>query len=543
MSVSQRDTQLIELKDLVKTLTDTIAALNKRLEEADARETAHLEKEQILEEKIQYLLQQLYGRSSEKRHPDFPGQLSFFDEAETEYTPEEENGEYEGEQVSFVRKKSHKTTIDEKYKNLPTVKKVEDLSEEEKICKECGAALVPMGEELIRRELDYTPAKFRIIEVYSKTYECRECKKHGIPTIVRARDGRPHMIHGMASASTVAWVMYQKYVNGLPLYRQEKDWKNYGAEVERGTLANWIIKNATDFFKPMCDFFRAHILSRPQVMADETPVQVLHEDGRTAQQKSYMWVFRVGEYLDKPAIVYKYAPSRSGYVAEQFLRDYSGYLMCDGFSGYNVLPNIHRVGCWAHARRYLLDAVPKKDQWDLSIPAMQGVDYIDKLFHLEHRIHAKDLTFDQIKERRLREETPVLEGLWSWLEKQTPKKSSKFYKAVVYLRNQRPYLEEYLKDGACSFSNNASERCCKDFVVGRKNWLFSSSTKGADASAYTYSIVQTAKANDVNVYHYLCFLLDNAAGIVEKEADLEKYAPWNESVKKEIKRREEESRQ
>ena len=534
MPISQYEKQLIELKDTIKALHTSIDILNKNLEEANAREEAHIEKERILEEQVKYLTNKLYGSSSEKRSLPFPGQINLFDEVEVEATPDLE---FETEDVSFKRKKKAKITNEEKYDGLPTVKKYEDVPEEERFCKECGAPLSPMGEELLRRELEFTPAKVRVVEVYSKTYVCNECKKHGIPTIVRGRDGKPHMIHGMASSSTVAWIMYQKFVNSIPLYRQERDWQLYGVGINRGTAANWIIKNAEDFFKPMCFFFRDHILSRFQSMADETPIQVLKEEGRTSQQKSYMWVFRTGEFLDKPAIVYIYAPTRSGHVAEEFFKDYDGYVMCDGFSGYNVPLKIRRVGCWAHARRYLLDAVPKKNQWDLSVPAMQGVQYINKLFEIEKKIHSKDLTFDQIKERRLREEKPLLEGLRSWLEKQTPNKGTKFYKAVIYLRNQWEYLTTYLEDGACSFSNNASERCCKDFVIGRKNWLFSDSTKGADASAYTYSVIQTAKANGVNIYHYLCFLLDNAAGIAEKNADLEKYAPWNEDVKAEVQRR------
>lgn len=191
-----------------------------------------------------------------------------------------------------------------------------------------------------------------------------------------------------------------------------------------------------------------------------------------------------------------------------------------------------------HARRYLLDAVPKKSRLDYSIPAVKGAVYIDRLFEQERKIHRSRRTADEIKKLRLRDEKPILEGLWSWLEKQSPAKGTKFYKAVIYLRNQRPYLEAYLEDGYCSFSNNASERCCKDFVVGRKNWLFSDTPKGADASAYAYSVIQTAKANNVNPYHYLCFLLEKAPSDQMSNEELSQLAPWNEDVKAEIKRRE-----
>lgn len=541
MAATSFEKQIIELKDTIITLNKTMATLQASLDAANAREEEHLRKERLLQEQIDYLKNKLFGTSSEKRNAPMEGQLSFFDDVEDEAatdgfdiatTPADDK-----ETVSFTRKKKSRQM--EKFKDLPVTKKIIDIPEDERICDKCGSPLTRVGEEFLRRELHFIPAKVKIIEYYSVTYECRPCKsRNKIPHIVKARDGHRHMIHGMASASTVAWVIYQKYCNSIPLYRQEKDWKLYGCDLDRTTLAKWVINNSEEFFKPMCEYFKRHILSRPYAMADETPLQVLHEKGRDATSKSYMWVFRTGEFLDKPAIVFIYAPSRAGKVAEKFFRGYTGYLMCDGFSGYNAVGNIKRTGCFAHARRYLLDAVPPKGRMDLSIPAMQGVLYIDKLFDLEEKIHRVPRSNEQIKKLRLKDEKPVLEALWSWADKQFPEKGTKFYKAIVYLRNQRPYLETYLEDGGCSFSNNASERCCKDYVTGRKNWLFSNSTEGADASAYAYSIVQTAKANGVNVYHYLNFLLDNAPTMLSTDEELENLAPWNDAVKAEIKERE-----
>lgn len=558
MAQSHFDSQIIELKDTIATLNSTMKMLQKSLDstqasldstraaldEALAREEGHIQEITILKEQVSYLTHKLYGSSSEKRKAPIEGQLSIFNEAEiaVDDTDGDDpgNGDGDTEVVTFTRKK--KATKEQKFSGLPVIKKIIDIPENERFCNECGSPLNYVGEKLVRKELDFIPAKVRVIEYYRKSYECRQCKKvNKIPHIIKGYDGEPRMIHAMASASTVAYVIYQKYFNSMPLYRQEKDWRLYGCDLSRATMASWIIKNSEEFFKPMWEFFREHICSQRHAMADETPLQVLREKGRTAQSKSYMWVFRTGEYLDKQAIVYQYKPTRAGHVADEFFKNFKGYLMCDGFSGYNAVSNVTRTGCWAHARRYLLDAVPAKDRTDYSLPAMQGVMYIDKLFELEKKIHKRKQSADSIKERRLRDETPVLEGLWSWLEKQSPRKGSKFYKAVTYLRNQRPYLEAYLEDGFCSFSNNASERCCKDFVVGRKNWLFADSEKGADASSYAYSIVQTAKANDVNVYHYLCFLLEKAPSSMMTSEQLCELAPWNDDVKAEIKKRERES--
>ena len=539
MAQSHLESQLIELKDTITTLNKTMKTLQESLDAALAREEEHVKKEKILQEQVEYLTQKLYGSSSEKRAP-IDGQLSLFNEAESTADETGEELPDEEETVSFTRKK--KAVKAEKFANLPVVKKYYDIPEDERVCGICGTPLDYVGEEYVRSELDFIPAKVRLVKYYRKSYECRACKKEsGIPRIIKSGDGRFRMIHGMASASTVAWVVYQKYCNSIPLYRQEKDWRMYGCDIPRSTLANWVIRNSEEFFKPMCGFFKNHIKSRKHAMADETPVQVLHEAGRSAQTKSYMWVFRTGEFLDKPAIVYQYEPTRAGYVADEFFKGYNGYLMCDGFSGYNVVSDITRTGCWAHARRYLLDAVPKKSRMDYSIPAVQGAVYIDKLFEQERKIHKIKRPADEIKELRLRDEKPILEGLWSWLEKQSPSKGTKFHKAVVYLKNQMPYLEAYLEDGYCSFSNNASERCCKDFVIGRKNWLFSDTPKGADASAYAYSVIQTAKANNVNVYHYLCFLLEKAPTDQMSNDELALLAPWNKDVRAEILHREREA--
>ena len=543
MTANPLEKQLIELKDMLAVMTKSMASLQASLDAANAREEEHLRKEKLLQEQVAYLTNKLYGSSSEKHKAPIDGQLSIFDELETEAATHDTGdcdvpAEEAYETVSFTRKK--KTTQEEKFANLPVEERIIELPEDQRVCETCGTELTYVGKEFLRRELSFIPAKVKIIEIYSATYECRKCKKEtGIPHIIKSRDGHYHMIHGMASASTIAWVLYQKYCNSIPLYRQEKDWKLYGCDLSRATMANWIIMNALDYFKPMCDFFSRHIVSRSHAMADETPVQVLKEKDRDASSKSYMWVFRTGEFLDKQAIVYKYAPTRSGRIAADFFRGFHGYLMCDGFSGYNAVDSeIKRTGCFAHARRYLLDAVPKKDQMDLTIPAIQGAAYINKLFDLEKKIHSTARSRDEIKKRRLKSEKPVLDALWEWLDQQEPMKGTKFHKAVTYLRNQKPYLELYLEDGYCSFSNNASERCCKDFVVGRKNWLFSDSAKGADASAYAYSVIQTAKANGVNVYHYLCFLLDNAPTSTRTDEELEKLAPWNQAVKDEILERE-----
>lgn len=539
MPDNAKDRQLIELKDLISELNLTIRSLQETLNAIREQNAALSIERDNLKEQVDYLTQKLFGRSSEKC-PDFPGQLSLFNEAELEQDPaalSEEEQEAAEEKPAKTRKK--KATMKDKFAGLP-VREVEiDLSDEEKICSECGTPLERIGREFLKREFHFVPAHGEILEYYSINYKCPVCTELSqLPEIVKGRDGRPHMIHGMASASTVAWVMYQKYVNCIPLYRQEADFRTQlGVEIGRSTMANWIISNSTDFFTPMFDFFHRSLLQRMFLMADETPVQVLKEPDRRAQTKSYMWIFRTGEDTGPPIILYHYSETRAGDTAVNFLEDFKGYLMCDGYSGYNKVNKAKRTSCWAHVRRYLIDAIPKGKQFDYTQPAVQGLKYVQELFALEDKIHARYTDPDAIKKARLEKELPYLEGFWSWLEKQTPVRNSRLDKAVTYIRNRKPYLTTYLEDGRCSFSNNASERSVKPFVMGRKNWLFSDTPNGANSSSLVYSMVETAKANGVNPYHYLAFLLEKFPSSLMSDEELAKLAPWNEDVKTELGKR------
>ena len=351
------------------------------------------------------------------------------------------------------------------------------------------------------------------------------------------------MLHGMAAADTIAWVMYQKFCNSLPYTRQEKDWAQYGVAITRATMANWVIRNTLDYFTPMYDYFHRQLLKREFAMADETPLQVLHESGRRAQTKSYMWLFRSGEDGGFPIILYKYSETRAGNNAVEFLEGFKGYLMCDGYSGYNKVPDAKRTACWAHIRRYLTDAIPKGKQLDYTQPSVQGMMYINQLFHLEDVIKAKYSSFDAIRKARLEKEKPIVEGFLSWLDKQNPVRGSRMDKAVTYIQNRRSYLMTYLEDGRCSFSNNLSENAIRPFTVGRKNWLFCDTPNGAQASAVVYTMVEMAKANGVNVYHYLTYLLEKLPNDRMSDEELDRLAPWNEEVKAEIERRANESNQ
>lgn len=536
---SSKDIQLRELKDMIHDLQKMIKTLQATVDAANKREEALTQERDNLKEEVDLLRKKLFGTSSEKRVLDIPGQLNFFNEAELEQDPalaQVEELEASSSEKTPKKRKARATDA-ERFKGIPVEKEYLDLSEKEKNCPVCGTALKQIGEEFVRRELVFIPARLKVREYYSRNYECPQCSQHGGPVIKKGKDGRPHMLYGMACAGTVAWVMYQKFCNALPYFRQEKDWKQYGASITRKTMANWVIQNSEAFFLPMYEYFQRKLLEREFAMADETPLQVLHEPGRRAQTQSYMWLFRSGEDGLPPIILYKYSETRAGENAVDFLRGFKGYLMCDGYSGYNKVPDAKRTACWAHIRRYLTDAIPKGKALDYTQPSVQGVMYINQLFHLEDIIKAKHTSFDAIKKARLEKEKPVVEGFLSWLDQQAPVRGSRMDKAVTYIQNRRSYLTTYLEDGRCSFSNNLSENAIRPFTVGRKNWLFCDTPNGAQASALVYSMIEIAKANGVNVYHYLTYLLEKMPSNRMSDEELELLAPWNENVKTEIQHR------
>ena len=522
--------QLRELKDLVSTLNATIASLNVALKAAEEREKSHLEREKVLREQIDYLTKKLFGRSSEKS-TGIPGQMSFFDEAETEADTSQPEPE-----LTVVKEHTRKAkaTHKELFKGIKAEEIEIPLPEDEQICPECGTKLEVIGREFARRELEYIPATLKVKEYYTLTYGCPECKKGDVSdnaVIVKSKAPEPLMPHSYTSASCVAWTMYQKYANSIPLYRQEKDWAQYGATLNRTTLANWIIYCANEYFLPIYEYFHRQLVKRNFLMADETRVQVLKEPGRNAETESFMWLYRSGEDGLPEIILYGYSPTRAGYNASEFLKGFEGYLETDGYQGYNKVIGVKHCSCWAHARRYLVDAVPKGKELDYRQPAVQGIQYCNKLFDIEEKINSKNLSHERRKEERLKKEKPIIDAFFAWLDEQHPITGSRMYKAKVYLKNHQETLQTYLEDGRCSFSNNLSENAIRPFTVGRKNWLFSDSVKGVVASSVVYTIVEMAKAHELNIYNYLKFLLESRPQMTMSDDQLEKMAPWNPNVK------------
>jgi len=328
----------------------------------------------------------------------------------------------------------------------------------------------------------------------------------------------------MASANLLAQVFISKFDDHLPLYRQAEIWQRLGVDLNRATLSNWVIKAGT-LCQPLVDLFRRHIVSSPYAQADETTVTLLKQ--QKPRQKSYMWVYKTG-YGPQCSLVYDFQDSRSGQHATTFLDGFSGYLQGDAYSGYNDItsrPNVIRVGCMAHARRKFVDVInmaPKKVGY-----AHQAVEKMKRLYEIEAKIRDQELPPDQVKRYREKYAKPLLIDFKHWLDDLKPKAPPKgpLGKAIAYALKHWTELTRYLDDGRLEIDNNACERAIKPFTVGRKNWLFMGNTHGAMSAAVLYSLIETAKANGINPYDYLCYVLEMIPKLPPEKLD--QLLPWN----------------
>ena len=504
-------------------VAEQIATLENRINELE-------QENKRLHDTVVYLTRKLFGRSSEKTSVLSLGGMSLFDEAEVEANPKAPEPDIQ--QVTNYKRKKFKGQREELLKDIPHIKQLCTLAEEDRVCERCDSPLVPVGEEFIRTEIEFIPAEIRVIDYYRETFECRPCRKAGESYMEKSPMPYPVIQHSMASPTTVAWVMHQKFVNAMPLYRQEKEWQTLGVDLSRSTMANWIIVSSRDWLVPLVDVMHQQLLTERYLHADETPIQVMQEVGRKNTTSSYMWVYSSGQYSNHPIRIFEYQPGRSGSYPQKFLKGFQGFLHSDAYAGYNNVPGVTRCLCWAHQRRYLVDALPKDIKSPESTIASQGIEYCNKLFKIERGL--KDLSGEERKIERLKQEKPVLEAFWAWVEsaKSQLLPKSKLGEAVNYALNHKDGLMNYLLDGNCSVSNNLVENSIRPFCVGRRNWLFSGSPRGATASAVVYSIVETAKANGLNPYKYLKFIFSELPGVqfAQHPEFLEDYLPWNPEV-------------
>ena len=451
-----------------------------------------------------------------------------------------------------TRKRKPKATRDELYADLPVREIICPVEESERFCDWCNAEMIPVASKFVREEIRITPAKVERIHYMQEVLMCPECHKDHDGSFKSGIVPKSLFPHSPASASSVAYVIFDKGFMGLPYYRMESAFKQLGAKINRETLANWCILATKKYLLPV--FVRLHeeMLKRDIIHADETTCQVLREDGKEAQSTSYMWIYSSGTDGLPGIVLYEYQPGRSGVYPQKFLDGFHGKLQCDGYQGYNKVEDVQLICCSAHARRKFYEALPagkKKTiklldvnssetirepeipQTDLEkyIPAEIGVAYFNKLFYLEREF--KELSPEERQKKRIEQEVPVWENFFGWLGTLNPTKGSKLEKAVNYAQNHKDTLQGYLQDGRCELSNNRAERNAKSYAIGRKNSLFHASVNGAVASSVIYSLVETAKANNLNVFQYIYILLLYMPGCKNRSEGIEQLMPWSEFIK------------
>ena len=519
-----------ELASTIAELKASISSLNALVESLKSDNEYLKNNNDLLREENAYLKRKLFGVKSEKM-PCSVEQLSLFDEAEQECEPELL------EEITYKRaKKKQKGTLEIKLDNLKHVKEVYDIDEKDRICDICGTKMHRVGEEFVRHEVVYEPAKLYVKDIYRKTYECRNCRKRGKVVMLKAGTPAPVIPHSFTSPSVLSQVITDKFVNHMPLYRQEAEWKRLGLDLSRTTMANWLIIASREYFIPIVNRMHEILVVEKYVHSDETTVQVLNEPGKPATSKSYMWVYSSIRESSKPIRIFEYKPDRKAENPQKFLENFSGTLISDGYGGYNNISGVVNAYCWAHARRKFYEALPA-DMKDVSDTlAYTGLKKIAKLFAIEKEIDTLPPE-DKVKIRQEKSK-PLVDDFFSWCADAQNKSltRSKIGKAIQYALNLEKGLRVYLDDGLVPMTNSLDERNIRPFTVSRKNWLFSTSTKGADASASIFSLIETAKANRLSPFDYIEHILEimPQIDIIQHPEKIDWFMPWSDQIKEEF---------
>ncbi len=425
-----------------------------------------------LEEENALLRQRLFGLKSEQTADPATPQLALFNEVESVVEVIDENAEEEVVAPAKRRGKRKPLPAD-----LPRIEVIHELPEHELTCV-CGCRKHAIGEE-VSEQLEIVPMQIRVIKHVRKVYGCRDCET--APVIA---DKPAQLIEkSMASPSVLAMLLTTKYVDGLPLHRFEKVLGRHGIDIPRQTLARWVIQ-CGEHFQPLLNLMRDRLLESRVIHCDETRVQVLKEPDREPSSQSWMWV-QTGGPPDRPVILFDYSTSRAQEVPTRLLEGYRGYVMTDDYAGYNALgaqTGVERLGCWAHARRKFVEAQkvqPKGKTGRADI----ALNLINKLYGIERDLKASS-DADR-KNGRHEHSLPILAQLKSWIEKTQLQVTAQnaLGKAISYLASNWSKLKRYVEEGYLPMDNNAAERAIRPFVIGRKNWLFSDTPKGATASA------------------------------------------------------------
>lgn len=487
---------------------------------------------QLVLEQVADLKRHRFGRSSERHEADeqisfmeVDGEIVFFNESEA--VAAEEAGEEEGA-APRRRPKKRQGKREEDLEGLPVTVVEHSMTEQELESWFGEESWKQLPDEVYRR-YSFTPAKVGVEEHHVKVYAGKETER-----IVRAPHPQALLRGSLVSPSLEAAVMNAKYVNAVPLYRQEQELARYGLHISRQNMANWTIQCADRYLAVLYDYLHRKMYGYHVLQADETPVLV-NKDGRPAGSRSYMWVYRTGRmYADRQIVLYEYQRTRNASHPREFLKDFSGICVTDGYQVYHTVEeereDLKIAGCWSHARRRFDEAVkalPKAAQ--KGSRAYLALTMVQAIYREEKQL--KELPAQERRILRQLSVRPLVEAYFTWVRGNLPKvpQKSKTWEGLSYSLNQERYLKVFLDDGEVPMDNNAAEQSIRGFCIGKKNWVMIDTIAGARSSAIIYSIAETAKANGLKPYDYFEYLLTEIPKHLEDtdRSFLDDLLPWS----------------
>ena len=478
-----------------------------------------------LTEQNRQLTKLLYGSKTEKsKYLPADGQASLFDDDASFSMPEHtEEQSQQTTTYTVVRKSRTKKRNDSLREDIET--ETIHHHPENTVCDCCHQHMAEIGSTLAREEAAFVPAKMVRVQHIEHAYECKNCKGDTSrpAQIKRGKAPKAAIQRSLASPTVLAKVIYDKFVQYLPLYRQVKEWHRHGLETNDKNLSNWVIRAATDWLLPVYERMKASLMGKSILHVDETYAQIIHRsDGKSGQANAYNWVYRSVPSQGPTIVLFDSALSRSRSVLERFTAGYKGTIICDGYAAYGKLKDVTFANCWAHVRRYWLKADSKNGRI--------GVQYCDALYRLERQF--KKLSPGKRRKKRQKYSKPIVEAFLHWVETAPFFGKNALAKAAEYTLGRVAGLKAFLSDGRIEIDNNPAENAIRPNVMGRKNWLFSASEAGAQANAICLSLAETAKTNGIDFYVYIqkLFLeLPNLA-IHQDDALLEQYLPWSKNI-------------
>lgn len=532
MAVNYTEEQLnnVDKSFLIQLLLQQQEQLNALTKELHASN----EKMQLLMEQVILGKQNRFGRSSEKMEDtsqicfrEVNGTIVFFNEAEA--VCDLNAAEPEDLELKSPKQPKRKGKKEADLSGLP-VRRIDHYLSAEELEAEFGVRGWKQLPDAISRKYHFVPAKVEVEEHHIGVYASKT-DEH----MVKA-DHPKTLLHGrLVSPSLGAAIINGKYVNAVPLYRLEQEFQRYGLQITRQNMANWCIRLAEEYLSILYDYLHKELYFYHVIQADETPVLVNH-DGRKAGSKSWMWVYRSGHLYQKRQIVlYEYQQTRNASHPREFLKGYDGICVTDGYQVYHTLEKeleeLTIAGCWVHCRRRFDEALKLiSKSYQKESNAFLLMKQIQAIYWEEGKL--KDLSSDERLKQRQAVIKPLVDAFFAYLKTINVSKKDKFGDAVGYALNQEKYLRVFLTDGDVPIDNNASERAIRGFCIGKKNWQMIDTIHGAKSSAIIYSIVETAKANNLKPFDYVQHLLEEMPKHMDDRdcSFLENLLPWSEKL-------------